>query len=191
VDDRQNPDHSPCLGLSSSLVKANNTAKGSDFSHSCTFFCYLLAFRSSVPPSFFSKRHHLQLKTTTHPQALSSPTTFYQDQQHASQRFSKSSFPSSSSSSSSSSVQSLPSTTPSPELAARVDASPRIGHTISLWIGTSLTLLSVIRRCLLCTSVCWTCMSLTSLCIQLLSDCLGSTRARATGTRYLFGSARA
>jgi hypothetical protein len=188
VDDRQNPDHSPCLGLSSSLVKANNTAKGSDFSHSCTFFCYLLAFRSSVPPSFFSKRHHLQLKTTTHPQALSSPTTFYQDQQHASQRFSKSSFPSSSSSSS---VQSLPSTTPSPELAARVDASPRIGHTISLWIGTSLTLLSVIRRCLLCTSVCWTCMSLTSLCIQLLSDCLGSTRARATGTRYLFGSARA
>jgi hypothetical protein len=81
---RKNPDHLSCLGLSSSLVKANNTAKSSDFSHSCTFFCYLLAFRSSVPPSFFPKRHRLQLKTIKPSQAFSSSTFTNNITQHAS-----------------------------------------------------------------------------------------------------------
>jgi hypothetical protein len=91
---RENPDHLSCLGFSSSLFKANNTAKSSDFSHSCTFFCYLLAFCSSVPPSFFPKRHHLQVKTTKPSQLFSSSTFTNNITQYASQGFRKSSFPS-------------------------------------------------------------------------------------------------
>jgi hypothetical protein len=58
------------LVLDSSFYSATRTTqqKVSDFSHSCVFFCYFLAFHSSVPPSFFNK-------TTKPSSALSTSTS--------------------------------------------------------------------------------------------------------------------
>lgn len=131
--------------------------KVSDFSHSCAFFCYLLAFHSSVPPSFFDK-------TTKRSSALSTSTSSNKHQQNASQGNCKSSF-------TLFHVHPLPSSTHSPKHAARVEAKSRIGH----------SKISSLRHELDCP------LCLPTLPIQYLKQCELAyripTRARVSGTQ--------
>lgn len=153
--------------------------EATDFSHSIAFFCYLLAFYSSIAPSFFPEHQHLQGKTAQHSSSLSTSTIFSKHYQNASQGLSKSSF------------------TPfrstlclslhtSPERAARVDATSRIGHTRPLLTASPFYLPSTsssVYSCQIPTRSLWTCTSLTCLHVPLLADGLGSVRARVSGTQ--------